>query len=264
MPKIDAFHFRRALQSVGMRIVDWDTDEEIGPRPVMRRIKEVGFAVSQIGVSAKNLQSFDFNVGTVIDVGVDAGTDFLYDAFPDTPFILFDPVEETKERVSRWKKQIDYSLYIVALGAEPGQIELVIPTSEKRKQRSRASVAGFAADYGEKFVDMEKRTVEQRTLDSYTKDITGSFGLKIDTEGNELAVIRGAKETLKRTEFVIAEVSVKRRFKNGYRFSEFVTEMGKNGFEIIETLRPPERDAPDCDLLFVPWDSKWFSVGDTS
>ena len=259
MPKIDAFSFRRALRKVGLKVVEFDNGAFIGPRPVMRKLNNAGLSVVSGGVTAANLQSFGFEVDTVLDVGVDAGTPFLYEAFPDKKFILFDPIEETAQRVAPWRERIDYDLYIIALDAEEGQAELIIPTTD-RKRRSLATVAGFSAEYENRIVNTERRSVSKRRLDSYTADLPGKFGLKIDTEGNELAVIRGAEETLKRTEFVIAEVSVKRRFKDGYRFSEFVAEMGKHGFELIEALRPVDRDAPDCDLLFVPWNSKWFDL----
>ncbi len=259
MPKIDAFSFRRLLRSVGLKVVEFESGDFIGPRPVMRRLNSAGLSVISGGVTAKNLGSFGFDVDTILDVGVDAGTPFLYEAFPDKKFILFDPIEETAQRVAPWRERIDYDLNIVALDADEGQAELIIPTTD-RKRRSLASVAGFSEEYENRIVKMEKRIVDKRRLDSYTSDIPGRFGLKIDTEGNELAVIRGAEETLKRTDFVIAEVSVKRRFKDGYRFSDFVAEMGKHGFELIEALRPVDRDAPDCDLLFVRWNSKWFDL----
>ncbi|MEO1108414.1 MAG: FkbM family methyltransferase [Pseudomonadota bacterium] len=259
MPKIDAFSFRRLLRSVGLKVVDFETGEFVGPRPVMRRLNSAGLSVVQGGVTSANLGSFEFQVDTILDVGVDAGTPFLYEAFPDKKFVLFDPIEETAQRVASWRDRIDYDLHIVALDADEGEVELIIPTTD-RKRRSLATVAGFSAEYENRIVNMEKRVVPKQRLDSYTTDIPGRFGLKIDTEGNELAVIRGARETLKRTEFVLAEVSVKRRFKDGYRFSEFVAEMGKHGFELIEAPRPVDRDAPDCDLLFVPWESKWFDL----
>ncbi|WP_299078371.1 FkbM family methyltransferase [uncultured Ruegeria sp.] len=259
MPKIDAFTFRKKLRSAGLKVVEFENGEFVGPRPVMRRLNQTGLSVISGGVTASNLQSYGFEVDTVLDVGVDAGTPFLYDAFPDKKFVLFDPIEETATRVAPWRDKIDYDLHIVALDSEDGEAELVIPTTD-RKRRSLATVAGFSNDYENRIVDMEKRVVEKRRLDSYTAGIPGRFGLKIDTEGNELAVIRGGLETLKRTEFVLAEVSVKRRFKDGYRFSEFVAEMGKHGFELIEALRPVDRASPDCDLLFVPWNSSWFDL----
>ena len=62
------------------------------------------------------------------------------------------------------------------------------------------------------------------------------FGMKVDTEGNELEVIRGASRFLLDTEFVIAEVSVAKRFEGSYLFEEFVLEMLKNGFYVFEFL----------------------------
>jgi hypothetical protein len=46
--------------------------------------------------------------------------------------------------------------------------------------------------------------------------------LKIDAEGSQLEVIRGATETLSQTSFIIAEVSVSPRFPGSYRFAEFL------------------------------------------
>src|SRR3546814_19189986 len=76
--------------------------------------------------------------------------------------------------------------------------------------------------------------VEVRTVDDIAAEHLGSIGLKIDTEGFEPEVLKGSVETLKRCEFVLAEVSVKKRYENGYRFRDIVLFMRENGFEIID------------------------------
>jgi hypothetical protein len=60
--------------------------------------------------------------------------------------------------------------------------------------------------------------------------------LKIDTEGNELAALEGANLLLQSTDFVIAEVSIAKRFENGYEFEELINLMGKNGFSVLSFL----------------------------
>jgi hypothetical protein len=80
------------------------------------------------------------------------------------------------------------------------------------------------------------------------------FGLKIDTEGAELEVIRGAAATLERTLFVIAEVDVlHNRFEGSYSFAQFIAAMDQAGFEVCDLLaigRAASSHVVDVDLVF--------------
>jgi hypothetical protein len=86
-------------------------------------------------------------------------------------------------------------------------------------------------------------------------DSLGKVGIKIDTEGFELNVIRGAKEILKTTKFVLAEVRHNHEsFKGVYKLHEFVKEMHDNGFVLtmIITAKPFIADLcfePQTDLF---------------
>ena len=62
------------------------------------------------------------------------------------------------------------------------------------------------------------------------------FALKIDTEGFEDRVIGGATRLLDQTQFVIAEVSVTRRFEGSYSFADFIALMDSRGFQLIDVL----------------------------
>ena len=78
----------------------------------------------------------------------------------------------------------------------------------------------------------------------------GKLGIKIDTEGYELNVIRGSTETLKSVEFVLAEVRHNHEsFHGAYKLHEFVSEMHHNGFvlSMIMTAKPFI-----ADLCFQP------------
>ena len=86
---------------------------------------------------------------------------------------------------------------------------------------------------------LRKRKVEVTTLDSIFKNGTPRLGpilLKIDTEGNEVSALEGADLLLQSTEFVIAEVSIARRFEDGYKFEELINLMSKNGFTVFSFL----------------------------
>ena len=78
----------------------------------------------------------------------------------------------------------------------------------------------------------EERQIPVTTLDSLMGEhgFEPPFGLKIDAEGFEYQIMRGARAFLRETQFVIAEVSVTERFKESYVLSEFTELMDRNGF----------------------------------
>lgn len=204
-------------------------------------------------LSARYLSGYGFEAPTIIDVGVLAGTPFLYDAFPKAKFILIDALEESRAAIEdAWTGKIDYDFHVTALGAAPGTLELELEPKRLARtsgQRRTDNVEGLV-----------HRQVPVTTLDAITLMLDGPFGLKIDTEGHELEVLKGATETLKSCEFVIAETSIKKRFAEGYRFSEVVGFMAEHGFEVYSFLSGLTRAPRMSDVLFIPADSPRFDM----
>jgi hypothetical protein len=86
------------------------------------------------------------------------------------------------------------------------------------------------------------------------------YGIKIDTEGFELEVLKGAARSLANIEFIIAEVSVKKRFTNSYRFSDIAAFLGGHGFELIDILNFRPRPQRFFDCLFVRYEHPAFNI----
>jgi len=179
------------------------------------------------------LQRLGFQPRTIIDAGVARGTPELYSAFPDANLILIEPVAEFQGDIDRILLQRPGTHLSVALGSEPGEREL-------RIEPQRPLLTSFYHRHQlEHTGDMPTlRRVPVDTLDHALAGTNGSppFGLKIDAEGSELEIIRGATETLRYTEFIIAEVNVLARFEGSYRFAEFVAELDARGFEPCDIL----------------------------
>ncbi len=263
MASANPFDFVKTLKSLGLKITPLTPDgEKIADRParILKRLARSGYAVERIEMDARLLTNYGFEPKTVIDIGVDAGTSPLYQAFKGSKFVLIDPVAESEGKVERWRDIIDFDFFCIAAGSEKGQVTLNVPSTDVRARHSRASVMNYTESYASIFAEVEQREVPVRTLDSVSKDYEGPFGIKIDTEGYELEVIRGASETLKQTEFVIAENSVKPRYEGGYRFSDFVGCMAEHGFEILDFIRPIRPESADCDVLFARVDNGRFDV----
>ncbi len=264
MARANPFEFVRSLNDVGVGLTSTSGAEDGGlatrPKRLFRRLERQGFLVEQTGLNAEALKAYGFRPDVVFDIGVDFGTPELYTAFSDSKFILVDPVAESEAKVAAWASKIDYDFHCCAVGAKAGDITLNVPSTEAKVRHSRASIHEFEDGYNNIFASVEKRKVPMVRLDSLSKGLDGTFGIKIDAEGAELDVIKGATKTLKQTEFVIAEASVKARYKGGYRFSDLVAAMARNGFEILEFLRPIRPEAADCDVIFARLDSGRFDL----
>lgn len=179
------------------------------------------------------IRRLGFRPGTIIDVGVARGTADLYNAFPDAYLLLIEPVAEFTPDIQAILASRPGALVPVALGAQPGEREL-------RIEPNRPLLTSFyEREVNEQTGDDPLlRRIPVATLDSIleTRDCPRPYGLKIDAEGAELEIIRGAAAVLRHTEFVIAEVSVPRRFHGGYRFADLIAALDAHGFEAVDFL----------------------------
>ncbi|UES56794.1 FkbM family methyltransferase [Roseibium aggregatum] len=204
-------------------------------------------------MSSNYLARFEFSPDVVVDVGVHSGTDFLYELFPKTKTLLIDPFPGfEKTCIERFGQKYDFEYFHCAVGAAPGKSTLKVQGDNIGKSTLGLPTTMQGQNTREEF------DVEVKTLDSICKNYAGKVGLKIDTEGHELEVLKGASDTLKRTEFIIAELSIKKRYWGGYRFSEVVSFLQENDFEIIDILNPIWRVHMFWDCLFVKKDSDLF------
>ena len=201
------------------------------------------------------LQRLEFHPQTIIDVGVAQGTPDLYDAYPDAKLLLCEPVAEFRPYIEAILARRPGIYLDVAIGSEPGERIL-------RIEPKRPLLTSFYNRHPLEVTsdDPDLRMVVVDTLDQVIRRAGAKppFGLKIDVEGSELEVIRGATKTLNQTEFIIAEVSVLPRFKGSYNFAQFTAELDSRGFEVCDILDIGRADSSHVtflDLVFRRKDS---------
>ncbi len=173
-------------------------------------------------------------VNTVIDIGVGHnGSPFLYRHFPDATYLSVDPLREAEQAVAKGLGRSDNSLFIeAALGEEPATIDL--PISRVPSRTTLLEPVSRKADR----TSSETRRVEIRRLDDITEglDLPKPVLLKVDTEGYEMKVLKGAEKTLKNCSYVILELSFQPRFKDSYTFEEMIAFMASSGFTVHSVI----------------------------
>lgn len=184
-------------------------------------------------------------IGTVFDVGVSKGTRELYAAFPDAYYVLVEPLRENLPDLDAILERHRGEYVLAAAGAESGRATLNVEPARRGMSSLLDRKSGTAT--GD---EVERREVPVVTLDeiSGSRDLPRPYGVKIDTEGFELEVVRGAGRTLRETVFVIAETSTRRRFDGGYRAIDLFAELRRHGFVPFDLLRSTKRFV---DVLFM-------------
>ncbi len=79
-------------------------------------------------------------------------------------------------------------------------------------------------------------TIPVKNLDSFTENLNVINLIKIDVEGFELNVLKGAEKTLEKTKVVIFESNGAFQKKYGYQTSDILTLLMKKGFKIFKIV----------------------------
>ena len=187
------------------------------------------------------------NIDTLIDIGVGpSGTPDLYKHFINSKLILIDPLDVSRNYAKNLGKYRDVTFYQCALGKTNGHKLLNIT-----KDFGNSSLLKVA-EINYKYSPIKKKIVQLKQLDKLliNKERLGKIGIKVDVEGFELDVIKGASETLQYTKFLIAEVRHNHEsFQKLYKMHEFINLMHKNHFVLTMILTAKPFIA---DLCFQP------------
>lgn len=210
--------------------------------------------------SSPYLRGYEFSPDVVFDVGVENGTGYLYHAFPDAHHVLIDPLTESRDAIANSGLAIRHDFHCCAVGEVEGEAVLNIPTVKRGTRLAMSSLGTRTDKMSTRFQSVEERKVRLRRLDDIAAEYSGCFGLKIDTEGHELQVLRGATDMLDACEFVILELSVTQRFAEINPPSEIFALLARHGLEYRDVMavsnttwknpRPRHQDA-----LFTRWEN---------
>lgn len=204
---------------------------------IERVIKRFGYELKVVGSPPCGYSSFldrmvraGVRPRTVFDIGVGNGTPWLYAAFPQAHFVLIEPQREFEPALRGICRQIDAEYHLVGVGSK----EQNLPIYRLLSSPTGSSFLPPNVDTGQRWGASEKSSeIHVVPLDTYCEQ-PGPFFVKIDTEGFELEVLRGAVKVLEQTDIVLMEVAIAERQVGEPDLIEIGMFMKSHGFRLID------------------------------
>ena len=180
-------------------------------------------------------------IHTILDVGVQYGTPELISVFHNKKHILFEPVSEFRENFCANYEALDYELHSVAISDTDGDVNLCLS----------APAGGASPTHSAVRPELQRgsgRTVARRRLDRLFANNSWSppYFLKIDVDGHEMAVLRGAAEVLLHTSILMIEVQKTELAKR----IAFLNDAGFELFDLVERCYY-DNSFWQCDAIMI-------------
>jgi FkbM family methyltransferase len=196
-------------------------------------------------------------ISSILDVGASVGqfASIARAAFPEAGIVAFEPLPDCFSRLQRrFRGDARFRALQVALGPASEERELL-----RSAYAPSSSLLPMEARHREAFPSTartERLRVKVRRLDDALLDLVLAepFLLKLDVQGFELEVLRGAPRTLERSSVVLLEVSLQKLYAGEALFAEVHAFLADRGFALAGLaggLRDPRDGRPlQVDALF--------------
>jgi FkbM family methyltransferase len=206
-----------------------------------------------MGEAYSQISSLGYNPRTVIDVGVASGTEELYRVFPDSYFLLIEPLKECESRMISILKNYKGSYILAAAGSRSGQVKFNVHSNHLSGSSLYKESMGPEADGHEVSVSMVR--IDDILIE---RQLKGPYLLKIDVQGGELDVLDGARQALMDTEVVALEVSLFEFMKGAPQLFDVISYMKNCNFVAYDIIlgwnRPLDNALGQVDIVFVKED----------
>lgn len=194
--------------------------------------------------SFKALKDMGLPVESVVDVGILTCTSDLMEAFPDVPHFLVEPVEEFYPNIERIYRGagLDYTLIKAAASEEDGTARLKTSSIRKEKRITHSRLSEDGGD-GDNFRDVPSITVAS-LVKKY--NVSTPFLLKIDVDGVELKVMKGARNVAADCSILCIEAGI----KNFADRCNAALELGFELFDVVDLCYYGQRFV-QADFVFI-------------
>lgn len=183
-----------------------------------------------------------YNIRTILDAGANEGQFALWSRkfFPKASIYSFEPVESTFKKLQLIAKDSHrWDVFQVALSdtCEDRQIfhHINHPSSSSLHESTAEELTLFP-ETQEKSLEQVSCITLDHWLNSFNSLIKEDILLKLDVQGHETCVLKGAKDVLAVTSVVITEVIVGSLYREQARFDDIVHLLSESGFQFQGVL----------------------------
>ena len=199
-----------------------------------------------------------FNPTTIVDIGVATDTEDLYFHFPNATYLFVEPCIEFEPNLQRLCEIMPGSTYMLAAaGASNGEITINVSPDMGGTSIFKTIEANDGA------YDMTSRTVPMFTLDTMWEalEIKDRGGLlKIDVQGGEIEVLKGACGVIDNFEMILIEVSTIATYVGQPIFHDCIAYLAELGFVLFDIIHLGYADTgilAQMDLVCVKKDGRF-------
>ena len=198
------------------------------------------------------------NIQVVIDVGANKGqyAQFLRKIGFNGSIISFEPVSSTYKILEQNSIHDDsWMVFNVGLGSKNETLKINVSTVSELASIHEPSQYGLKL-FGDSMLSEKSETINVIQLDSFMDehkqrlDITGNCFLKMDTQGYDLEVFKGALGSLDSIVGLQSEIPLKSIYSSVQNYHDILKFYEANRFE-ISGVYPVSRDSDTFGLIEV-------------
>lgn len=187
---------------------------------------------------AKMLPDQDF---IILDIGGGVGASLiLYNkAFPGNRILVFEPIRENFRIIkSRTSGLQNIEVYNCAAGNENSKMPINIAGRITSSSLLPLSADPASDVFNEKNLGKQRiENIEVVRLDDVLAGVKGTIGIiKIDVQGYEMNVLKGAENSLDRTKIVLLEANNHEGYAGSAKYHEIDSHMREHGFTLYDLL----------------------------
>ena len=192
-------------------------------------------------------KNFPSDINTVFDVGCYTGIflDVCLKVYSSTTQIFaFEAEKEIFNKLEKYHNIKNVKIYNIGIGDTNTVANLNVSyqkgTSTFSQPNQNSKYLNFKTKLLKERVFVRQEQVRMQTIDKFsvTNEVTQIDLLKIDTEGYELAVLKGAIQSIANTKIILIELSSHDMYFN-YDKNEIEQFLLQNNFLLVKTFRTP-------------------------